>query len=41
MSNGCSVWDACVIPRTQMGKHSKSVMVVVYGMPCVIPPHKH
>jgi hypothetical protein len=24
--------------RTQMGKHNRSVMVAVYGTPCVIPP---
>jgi hypothetical protein len=26
--------------RTQMGKHNRSVMVAMYGMPCAIPPHK-
>jgi hypothetical protein len=24
--------------RTRMGKHSRSVMAAVYGMPCVIQP---
>jgi hypothetical protein len=24
--------------RTQMGKHSSSAMVAVYGTPCAIPP---
>jgi hypothetical protein len=26
--------------RTQMGMHNRSVMVAVYGMPCVIPSCK-
>jgi hypothetical protein len=25
---------------TQVGKHNRSVMVAVYGTPCVIPPRK-
>jgi hypothetical protein len=26
--------------RAQMGKHSRSVMVAAYEIPCEIPPHK-
>jgi hypothetical protein len=26
------------IIRTQMGKHNRSVMVTVYGVPCAVPP---
>jgi hypothetical protein len=29
------------INRTQMGKHNRSVIVTVYGIPWVIPPRKH
>jgi hypothetical protein len=32
--------DGTGMIRTQMGKHNRSVMVAVYGTPCVIPPCK-
>jgi hypothetical protein len=30
--------ESVIIIRTQVGRHNRSVMVVMYGAPCAIPP---
>jgi hypothetical protein len=32
------VAESVIIIRPQVGRHNRSVMVVMYGAPCAIPP---